>query len=55
MTQVFSLVFTIFIPASVYILMHYAMGLKQVKYLVRFTSLTALPFWRRYFPKGKKQ
>jgi hypothetical protein len=31
------------------------MGLKPVKYLVRFTSLTAFPFWRRYrFPKNNK-
>jgi hypothetical protein len=24
------------------------MGFKPVRYLIRFTSLTALPFWRRY-------
>jgi ferredoxin len=43
----------ILIAAFLYRLMHYAMGLKPVKYLVRFTSLTALPFWRRYRP-GRK-
>jgi ferredoxin len=38
-----------------YRIMHYAMGLKPVKYLVRFTSLTAFPFWRRYrFLKNSK-
>jgi ferredoxin len=41
----------VLIAALLYRAMHYAMGLKPVKYLVRFTSLTALPFWRRYkFP-----
>jgi hypothetical protein len=53
--QVLSLVSTVFIPAALYILMHYAMGLKPVKYLVRFTSLTALPFWKRYFPRKKSK
>jgi hypothetical protein len=52
--QILSLVSTIFIPAALYIVVHYAMGLKPVKYIIRFTSLTALPFWRRYFPRGKK-
>ena len=52
--QILSLVFTIFIPAALYIVVHYAMGLKPVKYIIRFTSLTALPFWRRYFPRGNK-
>jgi ferredoxin len=34
-----------------YRIIHYAMGLKPVQYLIRFTSLTALPFWRRYISK----
>ena len=34
-----------------YRIIHYAMGLKPVQYLIRFTSLTALPFWRRYTSK----
>jgi ferredoxin len=53
-TQVLSLVSTVFIPAALYFIIHFALGLKPVKYIVRFTSLTALPFWRRYFPKRKK-
>jgi ferredoxin len=53
-TQVLSLVCTVFIPAAVYIVIHYAMGLKPVRYLITFTSLTALPFWRRYPPGHKK-
>lgn len=38
----------VLISTILYRIMHFAMGLKPVKYLVRFTSLTALPFWRRY-------
>lgn len=38
----------VLIATLLYRAMHYAMGYKPVKYLVRFTSLTALPFWRRY-------
>ena len=45
----------ILIATVLYRIMHYAMGLKPVKYLVRFTSLTAFPFWRRYrFLKDNK-
>ena len=38
----------ILITTLLYRLVHYAMRLKPVKYLVRFTSLTSFPFWRRY-------
>ena len=38
----------VLIATLLYRLMHYAMGLKTVKYLVRFTSVSAFPFWRRY-------
>jgi Pyruvate/2-oxoacid:ferredoxin oxidoreductase delta subunit len=34
--------------AFLYLIMHVAMAIKPVKLLVRFTSLTTLPFWRRY-------
>jgi ferredoxin len=53
LANVLSLVFTVFIPAALYLLIHYAMGFKPIKYLIRFTSLTSLPFWRRYFPHKK--
>jgi ferredoxin len=53
-TQLLCLVCTVFIPAAMYFVIHYAMGFKPVKYLIRFTSLTSLPFWRRYFPWWKK-
>jgi ferredoxin len=36
------------ITALLYRIVHYAMRLKPLKYLIRFTSLTAFPFWRRY-------
>jgi ferredoxin len=53
LTQVSSLALTILVPALFYILFHYAMDLKPVRYLVRFTSLTTYRFWRRYKP-GKR-
>lgn len=49
-TQVSSLALTIAVPAMIYLIMHYAMGFKPLRQVVRFTSLTALPFWRRYKP-----
>lgn len=53
-TLIISLALTVFIPAILYILMHYAMGFKPIKYIIRFTSLTALPFWKRYKPGNHK-
>lgn len=47
-TNVIGIVGMVLIATILYRIMHFAMGLKPVKYLVRFTSLTALPFWRRY-------
>jgi ferredoxin len=45
----------VLIASLLYWVMHYAMGIKPVKYLIRFTSLTSLPFWRRYrFLKDNK-
>jgi len=38
----------VLVAATVYQVMHYAIGFKPVNYLVRFTSLTTFPFWRRY-------
>lgn len=52
--QVINLISTVFIPAAIYIIVHYAIGFRPVNYFIRFTSLTALPFWRRYFPKTKR-
>lgn len=45
----------VLITTLLYRFVHYAMGIKPVKYLIRYTSLTALPFWRRYrFEKKSK-
>jgi hypothetical protein len=44
----------ILIATLLYRFFHYAMGFKPIRYLIRFTSLTALPFWRRYGPHKKK-
>ena len=38
-----------------YRIFHYAMGLKPVRYLIRFTSFTAFPFWRRYIFKNRQK
>jgi Pyruvate/2-oxoacid:ferredoxin oxidoreductase delta subunit len=43
----------ILVTTFLYRVFHSAMGLKPVRYLFWFTSLTALPFWKRYMP-GKK-
>jgi ferredoxin len=51
--QIMSIGFTILIPAILYYLIHYAMTIRPLKFLVRFTSLTSFPFWRRYNPKKK--
>jgi Pyruvate/2-oxoacid:ferredoxin oxidoreductase delta subunit len=46
----------IVLASTIYLIMHYAMGFRPVKFLMRFTSLTTLPFWRRYkFLNEKKR
>jgi ferredoxin len=39
---------TVLIPTILYWIMHHAMRIKPFQYLVRFTSFTSFPFWRRY-------
>jgi hypothetical protein len=46
--QIIGIAGMVLIVTFLYRVMHYSMGLKPVKYLVRFTSFTAFPFWRRY-------
>jgi hypothetical protein len=54
-SQIIGIAVMVFSAAFLYLIMHYAMGIKPVRLLVRFTSFTTLPFWRRYkFPKEKK-
>jgi ferredoxin len=44
------------VASIAYLIMHYAMGFKPVRFLVRFTSLTTIPGWRRYkYLKDKRQ
>ena len=55
-SQITGIVCMILVTAVLYRIMHYAMGFKPIRYLVRFTSLTTLPFWRRYsFLKTRKK
>jgi Pyruvate/2-oxoacid:ferredoxin oxidoreductase delta subunit len=55
-TQVLYLAVMILTAAFLYLVMHIAMSFKPARLLVRYTSLTTLPFWRRYkFLKGKKK
>lgn len=50
LSQLTNLGLTIIVPLFFYIIFHYAMGLKPVNWLIRFTSLTTFSFWRRYKP-----
>lgn len=47
-TQFIGIGVMVLIAALLYIIVHYAMSIKPIRLLVRFTSLTSLPFWRRY-------
>jgi ferredoxin len=47
-SQVIGMAGMVLLATILYRIMHYSMGLKPVQYLIRFTSLTAFPFWRRY-------
>jgi NAD-dependent dihydropyrimidine dehydrogenase PreA subunit len=47
-SQFFSIAVMVLAAAFMYLIMHVAMAIKPVNLLVRFTSLTTLPFWRRY-------
>jgi Pyruvate/2-oxoacid:ferredoxin oxidoreductase delta subunit len=54
--QITGIACMILVTTVLYSIMHYAMGFKPIRYLVRFTSLTSLPFWRRYsFLKNRKE
>jgi len=47
-SSLFGIALMIIITTLLYRIFHFAMGLKPVLYIIRFTSLTAFPFWRRY-------
>jgi len=45
----------VFITAALYRIVHFAMALNPVRDIVKYTSITAFPFWRRFnFIKGNK-
>jgi ferredoxin len=50
---IINIIVMVIIATFLYRIIHYAMGWKPVKYLIRFTSLTSFPFWRRYVFKNK--
>jgi len=54
-SQLVGIAVMVLMATLMYIIMHTAMAIKPVNSLVRFTSLTTLPFWRRYkYLKEKK-
>jgi NAD-dependent dihydropyrimidine dehydrogenase PreA subunit len=53
-SQLIGIAVMISVSAIVYIAIHYAMELKPVKLLLRFTSLTSIRGWRRYRYLKKK-
>jgi Pyruvate/2-oxoacid:ferredoxin oxidoreductase delta subunit len=55
--EIMSIVIMILTATAGYRIIHYLMGSKPIRYIIRFTSLTALPFWRRYknFKTEKKK
>ena len=55
LSQLIGIGVMVILTAFLYKVMHYAMGFRPLNQLVRFTSLTTLPFWRRYkYLKEKK-
>ena len=45
----------IVVTTLLYRILHYSLFLKPFRFIVKYTSLTTLPFWRRYtFLKGRK-
>lgn len=56
LSQFIGIAVMVLLSAFLYLIMHYSMEFKPLKLLVRFTSLTTFPFWRRYkYLKEKKQ
>ena len=47
-SQLIFMAVMVLVANVLYRIMHYTMGIKPVRFLIRFTSLTTLPFWRRY-------
>jgi Pyruvate/2-oxoacid:ferredoxin oxidoreductase delta subunit len=47
-SNLISIAIMVIVSALLYHVVHYSMAIKPVHYLVRYTSLTTFPFWRRY-------
>lgn len=47
-SSLISIAMMVAIAAVLYRIMHLGMGIRPIRYLIRFTSLTTFPFWRRY-------
>ena len=47
-SNIISIAGMVLITTLLYMIIHQAMSVKLIRYLVRFTSLTSFPFWRRY-------
>jgi Pyruvate/2-oxoacid:ferredoxin oxidoreductase delta subunit len=52
-SQIIGISVMVLIAAFLYRVVHFTMSFKSVRFLVRYTSLTTFPFWRRYnYPKS---
>jgi hypothetical protein len=55
LSQLIGIGVMILMAALIYSIVHFAMGFKPISFIVRFTSFTTFPFWRRYkYLKEKK-
>jgi len=45
----------VIITAVLYRVVHYSMAIRPIRDLIRYTSLTTLPFWRRYYPNKRNK
>ncbi|MDQ1297295.1 MAG: hypothetical protein QG611_1277 [Bacteroidota bacterium] len=54
-SQLIVIAVMITLASFIYFVMHYLMGFRPISYLVRFTSLTTYPFWRRYRYRREKK
>jgi hypothetical protein len=55
LSQLIGIGVMILMAALIYLIVHFAMGFKPISFIVRFTSFTTFPFWRRYkYLKEKK-
>jgi Pyruvate/2-oxoacid:ferredoxin oxidoreductase delta subunit len=53
LSNILGIVIMVITATILYRLIHHLMSLKAVRLVIRFTSLTAFPFWRRYEKRKK--